>query len=663
VLPEYRLGKAVEQVLDGVGRSADSDFQLGLITAVAPYLTSEQQIWAIELAQRFEVDWQRLHALTALAPHLSGALVNTVFDASGQLSRTEHRCPVLLALLTRASGEQRGAILDSALDAARGIGLSYNRAMALAKIAAVCDANLRSSIGTEALEVLNRVSGHSVGPHPAGILIPLLDHDQRAALLAAVRTWYELDAAFAMATGVVHLYDDEIDATFEWATTLSREDARQIVLAALAPRLPAFLVDRALAMADLLERDSGRLAVLAALAPRLNREQLIDALRIARGIRDGKAQARCLASVAVATGQAELRDAAVWDALRVAERETDMRRGGALASAAAVIGVEHMSAALVLCKQVISSSERARIIVAMTARLSPSQREDALVLAQGIDSEPDRTVVVAALASPSNLTQIAAEGKCDMSLATENARWQLLNALKHRRDPKATRALAENALRTARLEDASRMCADPLQRCSSCFDPLQMSQAIELAKTIPALLNRAFVFSSLAPYMSYEQVSEVIAFAKTQDKSSQVLLLRAVARYGTPMEIDEILHFAVTMIDEDDRRSLVLNDRSELLEELAPCLDDRQIGDVLGVLDSIENEVMRLRILGGLAENVASSRAREILDRLLDQVATTNRAEALWALARAAPLSLALGGEAALDEIRRAIVDVAQWYS
>jgi hypothetical protein len=99
-------------------------------------------------------------------------------------------------------------------------------------------------------------------------------------------------------------------------------------------------------------------------------------------------------------------------------------------------------------------------------------------------------------------------------------------------------------------------------------------------------------------------------------------------------------------------------DRAAVFERLAPHLAPSQITAALAAAKEIGNDAPRARALGALAPHLG----RDQYIILIDTVAGLRRDRALNVISASMNISAALGGTKALEEIRRAISDTANWY-
>jgi hypothetical protein len=96
---------------------------------------------------------------------------------------------------------------------------------------------------------------------------------------------------------------------------------------------------------------------------------------------------------------------------------------------------------------------------------------------------------------------------------------------------------------------------------------------------------------------------------------------------------------------------------------LAPKLDSNQLTYALGVAKAIGDESHRSAALVGLVPYFGGTDRSALMVALLDSGAGVQRANALVAAERSAPLTAALGGPSAVAELYRAIRDVSIWYT
>ena len=106
--------------------------------------------------------------------------------------------------------------------------------------------------------------------------------------------------------------------------------------------------------------------------------------------------------------------------------------------------------------------------------------------------------------------------------------------------------------------------------------------------------------------------------------------------------------------------------RSTALALMAPDLDLAQreavLAEATAAAKAIRRELPRCYSLAALVKHASVAEGRELMQPLLDTVATVARSAALQAAESAAALTHNLGGETAVADLRSAINDVCRWY-
>ena len=204
------------------------------------------------MARAIKDEGDRVRALAALAPQLSGEAKTAVLDEALAAARAMHewgRARALAALAPQLSGTQLG----EAFAAARAIKDEDNRAQALEALA------------------------------------PQLSGTQPEEALAAARAMHEWGRARALAALAPQLSGEAKTAVLDEALAAARamhEWGRARALAALAPQLSGTQLGEALGVARAIKNERDRVVALVALAPRLSGDVktavLDEALAVAR---------------------------------------------------------------------------------------------------------------------------------------------------------------------------------------------------------------------------------------------------------------------------------------------------------------------------------------------------------------------------------------------
>jgi hypothetical protein len=305
-LPEPRRAEAAEQALAAVTASCwDNDLAYALdalaphlskprldgaladaITAtihhegsratvlgtLAPHLPEALLEQALATATTISDENQRARALGGLAPHLPEPLLTRALSATVG-SWDQVQAEVLGALAPHLPEPRRTAVLEQALAAAVAISSDHTRARALGALAP----HLPEPLLGKAVDAAAAISYKNNRARALGELAPHLPEPRRSALIAealraAVATFNTSSGAETLGVLVPHLpepYRTRILAKVLPAAISIDATSSTSHLKALAPHLPAPLLEQALTDASTLRSEGRRVEALAALAPQL----------------------------------------------------------------------------------------------------------------------------------------------------------------------------------------------------------------------------------------------------------------------------------------------------------------------------------------------------------------------------------------------------------
>lgn len=368
-----------------------ADDRARAFAALAPYLSPELLMEALQAVKGITDDFDRAVTLTRLAPHLPADLAVAAFGIAQELPPAEARASALAAIAPYLSPTARAQALADALAAALSIERRYERVVALADLAPQLSDDLHWRCLQEALTATRSIPDESERGRALVFLAPHLLEEQLADALADAYTIFDpLERVPALCALVPRLPPAPrmrvAQDVINLAQALKPPHQKASILASVAPVLPDELVDRAVAVALHIDTPYDRMHVLAALLPRLP-EKLHDlALAGAQAVPDRYQRVGALLELVPHTSAA-LRYPILEQALDTALGiEDDYDRASALAHLAPYIDTQGdiqnrqqdaLGLALDACLEVADPAERAALLQAVASvwvqLLTPAQ--------------------------------------------------------------------------------------------------------------------------------------------------------------------------------------------------------------------------------------------------------------------------------------------------
>ncbi|MFW9265361.1 hypothetical protein RRG12_42800, partial [Nostoc sp. CALU 546] len=178
------------------------------------------------------------------------------------------------------------------------------------------------------------------------------------------------------------------------------------------------------------------------------------------------------------------------------------------------------------------------------------------------------------------------------------------------------------------------------------------------AKAIQDEFSRGYTLAALAQKLPPELLPEALAAVRAiQNESSRANALTALAKNLPPELFSEALAAARAIQNESSR--------ANALSALAKNLPPELFLEALTAARAIQDESYRANTLSALADSSSQTPAAELFSLWQDslhELSLRTRPNLLQDIKAWFPVIFALGGEAAILEIARAIVDVARWW-
>ena len=389
--PLQYVPEGLQQAINVTFSIERADDRARAFAALAPYLSPELLMEALQAVKGITDDFDRAVTLTRLASHLPADLAVAAFGIAQELPPPEARASALAAIAPYLSPTARAQALADALAAALSIERRYERVVALADLAPQLSDDLHWRCLQEALTATRSIPDESERGRALVFLAPHLLEEQLADALADAYTIFDpLERVPALCALVprlppapcVRVAQDVINL----AQALKPPHQKASILASVAPVLPDDLVDRAVAVALQIDTPYDRMHVVAALLPRLP-DKLHDlALAGAQAVPDRYQRVGALLELVPHTSAA-LRYPILEQALDTALGiQDDYDRASALAHLAPYIDTQSdaqnrqqdaLGLALDACLEVADPAERAALLQAVASvwvqLLTPAQ--------------------------------------------------------------------------------------------------------------------------------------------------------------------------------------------------------------------------------------------------------------------------------------------------
>src|SRR6266496_991137 len=377
----------------------DEQGRARVLAALAPQLTGEMLQPAMEAALVIRDEQGRARVLAALAPQLTGEKQVEVLahglEATLKIRDEDKGVEVLAALAPQLTEE----MLQRALEAALTIEDEDERAEVLAALAP----QLSEEMLQRALEAALAIRDEEYRAEVLAVLAPQLAGEKQVEVLA-----HGLEAAFTiedewkraevLAALVPHLKGETVQRGLEVTLAIRDEEYRAEVLAALAPQLTEEMFQRVLEAAFTIQNEWKRAEVLEALAPHITEEMLQRGLEAAFAMEDEEYRAEVLAVLAPQlTGekQVEVLAHGLEAALKI---RYEWKRAGVLEALVPYLKGEMLQRVLEAAFTIQGEGYRVSVLAALAPHLTGEMLQRVLEVAFTIEDEWKRAEVLAALA-------------------------------------------------------------------------------------------------------------------------------------------------------------------------------------------------------------------------------------------------------------------------
>src|SRR6266496_706094 len=461
----------------------DEQGRARVLAALAPQLTGEMLQPAMEAALAIEDEHERVEVLAALAPHLSEEMFQCALEAALEIWDKDERTRVIAALAPRLTGEMLQRVLEAAF--------------------AMEDEEYRARVLT------------ALAPQLTGEML------QRA-----------LEAAFAM----------------------EDEEYRARVLTALAPQLTGEMLQRALEVAFAMEVEEYRAEVLAALAPQLTEEMLQRPLEAALAIRDEEYRAEVLAVLApqlAGEKQVEVLAHGLEAAFTI---EDEWKRAEVLAALVPHLKGETVQRGLEVTLAIRDEEYRAEVLAALAPQLTGEMLQRGLEAAFTIEDEEYRARVLAALAPQLTEEMLQRVLEAAFAMEDEEYRARVLAVLAPQLTGEKQVEVLAHGLEAALKIRYEWKRAGVLEALVPYLKGEMLQRVLEAAFTIQGEGYRVSVLAALAPHLTGEMLQRVLEVAFTiEDEWKRAEVLAALAPQLTGEMLQRALEVVFTIRDRHGR--------------------------------------------------------------------------------------------------------------
>ena len=667
---------------------SDEEARVALLSKLAPHIPVQLYARALGQANAIKSDSTRAKALEGLATGLPDALIADAFAAAKSCQAGE----ALVALAPRLSETQLAEAIDVALEWRSQAGRFIVRACA-------------SRLSQKQIEQVFKAASGEFGGEGVRLLADLaflLSPEQLAEALRMARRIGGARSRFrTMLSLALHLPPElEQDAIADALTTardLCQGYDRVDTLVALIPLLNS--EGKAQAIKDLcMVKWDGHWAptMLKRLAPHLSGDQAAWLLSIGKGSTPASILPGVVAALA-ARLPAEQRQREINETFERAKRlPPNYERENALVSLAPYLSADQLAEALESTKAIEEFGARVRAMCDM-ASLTAAEVKQAILddLYRQALAMQDETEVADALATLAPYLPLRAVEKAlefAPSIKSEKDRFRAIRALvvalpRDEADDGDTRSLASRSDKHRGVEATSdprkQKIAEALRDTEEDhidFDwstefTEKLEYLVEIAPDLTTEERKQYIRMALVPRRSASDRREaLVLLAPILDDEEARDAFRAIPSFKDDGDRCSVISAFVPRLAADERAAALqmaremtdAKSRAETLLALINHLPSKQrqevLHDALQAAAAIGDVWQRSKVLTELLPFAPPECTSSLMTLLLDTSAETARQVSLDAVQEALPLVQTIGGQSALAELRRSIIDVCGWY-
>ncbi|MGH3188757.1 MAG: hypothetical protein ACRDOL_16110 [Streptosporangiaceae bacterium] len=710
-LPAEQQQQAIAEALDIATAITDKTARADALTDLVSRLPADQQPRVLAAATAIISESSRADALTALGPHLPAELMTEALAAAAAITDDIARATAIDGLAPHLPAQ----LMARAVAAASTIDnrYFYFRATALTRLAAHMTVDQRTHVLAQVLASTAAVDDST----RSGALIdmaPLLPQDLMAKALATaagIKTDFMraltligmarhlrpgqkaavLAQALAAATAVTNdrhradllemvAYDLTADQkpgvlalALAAATAISDHGSRTAALTGLCPYLLADqqeqVLTHALSAASAITDDAARAGALTGLVPRLSEGQrqhvVSEIMTAATAITDDAARASALTGLVPRLSEGQ-RQHVVSEIMTAATAITDDHtRARALTAVAPHLPQDLMTAALATARAMTNDAARADALTGLAPHLPAELMGEALA--------------VEALAADSPMIIADRRAKALIALA-----------------PRLPRALMSEALAAAATISRKDFRAEALTGLAPHLPPDVMAQALAAANKLGDLYYRAWALTGLAPHLPAELMGQAAAAAYAiKENYWRARVLTALAPHlpadQQSVALAEALAAASAVTSDNgrakaltalaphlpaDQQSVALArakaaDTAAKTKSFNDALNDLAIlwppdlpADLVVQAPTAALQAIRMRTASPEKRDPLLIEKREdLVSSLRSRLVTDNRSSCLRTIELHAGQIYETGGQAAIQECMKAILETYEWWS
>ncbi len=584
---------------------------------------SDAQRTGLEAALVIRDEQGRARVLAALAPQLTGEMLQPAMEAALVIRDEQGRARVLAALAPQLTGEKQVEVLAHGLEATLKIRDEDKGVEVLAALAP----QLTEEMLQRALEAALTIEDEDERVEVLAALAPHLSEEMfQCALEAALEIWDKDERTRVLAALAPQLTEEMLQRTLKGALKIWNEWKRARVLAVLAPQLTGEMLQRVLEAAFAMEDEEYRARVLTALAPQLTGEMLQRALEVAFAMEDEEYRARVLTALAP-----QLAGEMLQRALEAAfAMEVEEYRAEVLAALAPQLTEEMLQRPLEAALAIRDEEYRAEVLAVLAPQLAGEKQVE--VLAHGleaaftIEDEWKRAEVLAALVPHLKGETVQRGLEVTLAIRDEEYRAEVLAALA----PQLTGEMLQRGLEAAFTIEDEEYRARVLTALAPQLTEEMFQRVLEAAFTIQNEWKRAEVLEALAPHITEEMLQRGLeaAFAMEDEEYRAEVLAVLAPQLTGEKQIEVLAHGleAALKIGDEDKRVGVL-------EALVPYLKGEMLQRVLEAALKIQFEGYRVYILVALAPQLKGEMLQRVLEAAFAMEDEEYRARVLAVLA------------------------------
>lgn len=589
-------GRVFAEALSAAAEIESEHLRYEVLHALVPCLPLSMLSAVLAEVEGFDNDVHRASLLGILSLCLTESQLDDVWPALQRIADPDLRAHVLRRLAPLAPSTMQ----DEALAVIRGIKQPLGRARALMNLSKRLTQRLRDLVLTEALTAASAIEVATTRVELLAELVPILPTSLVSeALSLAGQLRDEAHSALELGILAPHLNSEDFSCALNVAGEITDESRRVTAIVQLGPYLPEELFGQAVRMVGRIKRPAFRAEALQGLAPHLPCSALEEALAVVETLDAGFRRAETLCSLSRQLDDEELSDA--------------------------------FTAALNKLSVIEDVSYRADCMLRLASRLPVTLQQIALA----------ETVALVAFMSERTLIRLTGQIDCANETILESlvtslglikntsTQVRLLELLV----PQLPRSIVPKALTVACKISHRPERAVALRNFVPFLPEPWLGEGLQVVLAIEDEFARVDALLSIAPRLPAPLLEEALFAARNiRNPADRAEALKGFTPFLNDSECNWVFAEALSAAAEVERELL----RCEVLHALVPCLPPSMSSAVLAVVEGIDSDVLRARLLGVVSLYLAESQPDEVwvaLQRITDSNLRT------YVVQRLAPLS------------------------